>query len=130
MGGGLPNTFAARRREAKRSKQSQIDFLRSGAKPNIHGDPSEISGDYGREGREAEAIVWVPDAPVTSADFTFGGGKTSLLQNSTNICTGRPKVKVNLVGHNGKRARYLTPLRAGCKHKKRRHKRHFRAGGR
>jgi hypothetical protein len=57
---------------------------------------------------------FVPDAPVTSADFLFGGGSRSLLVNSTNLCRGKHLVKVELDGHNGKISDYKTPLKAKC----------------
>jgi hypothetical protein len=57
---------------------------------------------------------FVPDAPVTSADFTFFGKGRGLLENSTNLCVGRHRVKVLLKGHNGKRVSYRTPLKASC----------------
>jgi hypothetical protein len=56
----------------------------------------------------------VPDAPVTSADFIFFGAKKGLLVNSTNLCKGTHKVKVELTGHNGKVSDYRTPLKAKC----------------
>jgi hypothetical protein len=68
----------------------------------------------------------VPDAPVSSADFIFGGGNKSLLVNSTNVCKGSHKVKVELTAHNGKRVHYRTPLKpTGCK-KKPKHQLHTR----
>jgi hypothetical protein len=57
---------------------------------------------------------FVPDAPVTSADFTFFGKGKGLLENSTNLCAGKHLVKVLLKGHNGKQAVYRTPLKASC----------------
>jgi hypothetical protein len=67
----------------------------------------------------------VPDAPVTSADFTFFGSKKGLLENSRNLCTSTNKIKVLLKAHSGKRLQYETPLKpTGCKKSKRKHKRH------
>ena len=54
---------------------------------------------------------FVPDAPVTSADFVFFGATKGLLQNSTNLCKGTHRVKVLLKAHSGKRVSYKTPLR-------------------
>lgn len=70
------------------------------------------------KGQIRNTFDFVPDAPVTSADFFFGAGKKSLLVNSTNICKGRHEVKVELKGHNGKRSNYTTPLKAKCGKKK------------
>jgi hypothetical protein len=68
---------------------------------------------------------FVPDAPVTSADFTFFGAAKGLLQNSTNLCKGTHKAKVLLKAHSGKRLEYKAPLKpTGCKKSKRKHKRH------
>ena len=60
---------------------------------------------------------FVPDAPVTSADFIFGGGSKSLLINSTDLCKGKHLVNVKLDGHNGKTSDYKTPLKAKCSKK-------------
>jgi hypothetical protein len=66
------------------------------------------------KGQIRNTFEFVPDAPVTSADFAFGGGKKSLLVNSTNLCAGKHTVLVDLKGHNGKASRYRTPLKARC----------------
>lgn len=72
--------------------------------------------DSGDNGGIRNTFEFVPDAPVTSADFTFFGGKKSLLSNSRNLCAGTNKVKVLLKAHSGKRSVYKTPLKpAGCK---------------
>jgi hypothetical protein len=76
---------------------------------------------------------FVPDAPVTSADFVFDGAAKGLLQNSTNLCRSTNKVKVLLKAHSGKRFQYQTPLKpTGCKKgaKKKRHVRHRRSAAR
>ena len=75
---------------------------------------------------------FVPDAPVTSADFVFDGAAKGLLQNSTNLCKGTHKVKVLLKAHSGKRVSYKTPLRpTGCRSgKKAKPNRHGLAGAR
>jgi hypothetical protein len=69
---------------------------------------------------------FVPDAPVTSADFTFFGGKKGLLENSRNLCASTNKVKVLLKAHSGKESRYKTPLKAQCgKGKRKAHHQNF-----
>jgi hypothetical protein len=74
--------------------------------------------DSGDNGGIRNTFEFVPDAPVTSADFTFFGGKKSLLSNSRNLCAGTNKVKVLLKAHSGKRSEYKTPLKpTGCKKK-------------
>jgi hypothetical protein len=82
--------------------------------------------DSGKNGGIRNTFEFVPDAPVTSADFTFFGGKKSLLANSRNLCKSTNKVKVFLKAHSGKQVTYKTPLKPlGCKKhkKKRRHSR-------
>ena len=56
----------------------------------------------------------VPDAPVTKAIVSMQGGKKSLLENSTNICKGTHRVKVKMVGQNGKRFESSPELKADC----------------
>jgi hypothetical protein len=67
---------------------------------------------------------FVPDAPVTSADFTFFGREKGLLQNSTDLCKGRHLVTVKLKAHSGRESNYRTPLRAQCTKKKLKNNRH------
>ena len=72
--------------------------------------------DSGKNGGIRNTFAFVPDAPVTSADFTFFGGKKSLLSNSRNLCRSVNKVKVELKAHSGKQLTYKTPLKpTGCK---------------
>ncbi len=56
----------------------------------------------------------VPDAPVTKAIVSMQGGKKSLLENSTNICKGTHRVKVKMVGQNGKLFNSSPELKADC----------------
>ncbi len=56
----------------------------------------------------------VPDAPVTKAIVSMQGGKKSLLENSTNICKGTHRVKVKMVGQNGKLFNSKPELKADC----------------
>ncbi len=64
----------------------------------------------------------VPDAPVSHFVLRMQGGKKGLLVNSTNICRGTHKATVRMIGQNGKRHNFSTPLQAKCgakgKHKK------------
>jgi hypothetical protein len=72
--------------------------------------------DSGKNGGIRNTFAFVPDAPVTSADFTFFGGKKSLLSNSRNLCRSVNKVGVELKAHSGKELSYKTPLKPmGCK---------------
>ena len=68
----------------------------------------------------------VPDVPLTKVVLRMGGGKKSLLQNSTNICKRTHKVDVRMDGQNGKFSDSTPTLKvAGCKktHKHRRGRR-------
>jgi hypothetical protein len=81
--------------------------------------------DLVKAGGIRNTFEFVPDAPVTSADFVFDGAAKGLLENSANICKGTHKAKVLLKAHSGKRVQYKTPLKpTGCKKGKRKHKRH------
>jgi hypothetical protein len=72
--------------------------------------------DQGKNGGIRNTFAFIPDAPVTSADFTFFGGKKSLLSNSRNLCRSVNRVGVELKAHSGKQVSYKTPLKPmGCK---------------
>lgn len=57
---------------------------------------------------------FVPDAPITKVVLEMGGGKKSLLENSTNVCRGKHKAAVKMKGHNGAIHNFGTPLKASC----------------
>ncbi|HEU4461209.1 MAG TPA: hypothetical protein VFR75_01325 [Solirubrobacterales bacterium] len=57
---------------------------------------------------------FVPDAPITKVVLEMGGGKKSLLENSTNICRGKHNATVKMKGHNGAVRNFSTPLKARC----------------
>jgi hypothetical protein len=63
----------------------------------------------------------VPDAPVTKFVLEMQGGRKGLLVNSTNICQGKHRARVNFTGQNGKRRGFNPLLKAACggKHKRR-----------
>ncbi len=67
------------------------------------------------KGRIRNAFELVPDAPVSSAVFSFQGGNKGLIINSTNLCKGRHRAIVELDAHSGK-AKDFRPLvkAAGC----------------
>jgi len=68
---------------------------------------------------------FVPDVPVTSATFSFFGGKKGLLVNSRNICKGTPKATAVFKGHNGNELTLRPKMQAACaKAKKKRRARH------
>ncbi len=58
---------------------------------------------------------FVPDVPVTSATFTFFGGKKGLLVNSRNICKGKPKATALFKGQNGDELTLRPVLKSACK---------------
>jgi hypothetical protein len=57
----------------------------------------------------------VPDAPVSKFVLKMPGGRKSLLENSTNICRGKHRAIVRMVGQNGKVRKLLPEMRVKCK---------------
>ncbi len=57
---------------------------------------------------------FVPDAPITKVVLNMGGGRKSLLENSTNICRGKHEATVKMKGHNGAVRNFGAPLKAKC----------------
>lgn len=57
---------------------------------------------------------FVPDVPITKVVLEMGGGKKSLLENSTNICRGKHLAVAKMKGHNGRVRNFRTPLKASC----------------
>jgi hypothetical protein len=56
----------------------------------------------------------VPDAPVDSFTLTMQGQGKGLLVNSTDLCKGTHRAKVDFKAHNGKRKVFRPALRARC----------------
>jgi hypothetical protein len=54
------------------------------------------------KGRLRSTFETTPDAPVTSATFSFQGAKKGLFVNSTDLCKGSHKAEANFTGQNGK----------------------------
>jgi len=69
---------------------------------------------------------FVPDAPITKVVLEMGGGKKSLLENSTNICRGTHKATVKMKGHNGAVRNFGAPLKAKCGKPRKNARRHGR----
>jgi hypothetical protein len=69
------------------------------------------------KGQLRNTFETVPDAPVEWASFSFQGQKKGLFENSTNLCKGTHKAKVELTGQNGKTDNYGAPLKVTCKGK-------------
>jgi hypothetical protein len=68
----------------------------------------------------------VPDAPVDSFTLTMQGQGKGLLVNSTDLCKGIHRAKVDFTAHNGKRKVFKPALRAGCSKGSKRAGRHKR----
>jgi hypothetical protein len=67
------------------------------------------------KGRIRNAFELVPDAPVTSAVFSFMGGNKGLIINSTNLCKGTQRAVVELDAHSGKTKDFRPLVKAaGC----------------
>jgi hypothetical protein len=67
------------------------------------------------KGRLRTTFESTPDAPVTSAVFSFQGAKKGLFVNSTNLCKGSHKAEVNFTGQNGKQWNVKPEVKAtGC----------------
>jgi hypothetical protein len=66
---------------------------------------------------------FVPDVPVTSATFSFFGGKKGLLVNSRNVCKGTPKATAIFKGQNGVELTSRPPLKSACKKAKKQKRR-------
>jgi len=57
---------------------------------------------------------FVPDAPITKVVVDLQGGRKGLLENSTDICRGKPGATVKMKGHNGRLHNVTVPLKAKC----------------
>jgi hypothetical protein len=66
----------------------------------------------------------VPDAPVSRFTLKMKGGKKGLLQNSTDICSGRHRAVALFGGQNGKTADQKPVLRGKCGRKRKGHRGH------
>ncbi len=60
----------------------------------------------------------LPDAPISSFTLRMRGGAKGLLVNSTEICRGRHRATVRMLGQNGARADSAPPLAVRCGHGK------------
>jgi len=55
-----------------------------------------------RHGRIRTRFASIPDAPLSKVTIRFFGGKRSLLENSTNLCSRIQKARVTLAAQNGR----------------------------
>ena len=66
---------------------------------------------------------FVPDVPVSSANFSFFGGSKGLLVNSRDICKAPAKATAKFTGQNGDQLTLHPPLKSACAKAKKKHKR-------
>jgi len=66
----------------------------------------------------------VPDARVSKFVLRMQGGKKGLIVNSRDLCAGVAKATARFTGQNGKVHNFRPVMRADCKGKVQRHKRH------
>ena len=79
-------------------------------------------------GRLRAIVADSPDAPVSRAIVNMQGGQKGLFVNSTNLCAGKHRARVNAGGQNGRRDVTKPVMRAvKCKkHRAKKHRRHHR----
>ena len=83
-------------------------------------------------GRLRAIVAGAPDAPVSRAIVNMQGGQKGLFVNSTNLCVGKHRARVNAGGQNGRRELTKSVLRAvSCKkaHRKRHRGHHKKKNG-
>jgi hypothetical protein len=56
----------------------------------------------------------IPDAPLSKVVLEMQGGKKGLIVNSTNLCSGQHRAKIQLTGHNNRAVTIHPGLRAAC----------------
>jgi hypothetical protein len=66
------------------------------------------------KGRLRSTFEATPDAPVSSAVFSFLGGKKGLFVNSTNLCKGTHKAEASFTGQNGKKHEFKPVMEVKC----------------
>lgn len=70
-----------------------------------------------------------PDLPVTEVTLAMEGGSKGLFINSENLCAKKHRASIYFTAHNGKALEAHPAVKASCKKKARRHKRHGKRGG-
>jgi hypothetical protein len=82
------------------------------------------------KGRLRSSFETTPDAPVTSATFSFQGAKKGLFVNSTDLCKSSHKAEANFTGQNGKEWDIKPEVKAtGCGKARKGAKKHKRKAG-
>jgi hypothetical protein len=71
-------------------------------------------------------FLHVPDAPVTTFTMSLFGGKRGLIENSTDLCKGTHRAKLDLIAQNGRAVHTRPKLETSCSKKKlgKHHKKH------
>jgi hypothetical protein len=64
-----------------------------------------LRGSTDTRGGRLRNIFTAPDVPVSKFVLTMNGGKKGLLQNTRDLCRGKQRSSVGLVGQNGKKVR-------------------------
>jgi hypothetical protein len=79
----------------------------------------ELAGrvDSVRGGRLRVSFESVPDAPVSRFVLRMKGGSKGLLNNSENLCVGKRRARVTMVGQNGRRSVTRPVLQVACRGK-------------
>jgi hypothetical protein len=87
---------------------------------DLHGlfDIVQVGFVDSRHARIRTRFPSVPDAPVSKIVVRLHGGKNGLLVNSTNLCRKKPKAKVTLLGHNGRRDASSRRIATTCRKKR------------
>jgi hypothetical protein len=68
----------------------------------------------GETSRVRTRFLHVPDAPVTKFAMSLFGGKRGLIENSTDLCRGAHRVKIELEAQNGRARSTNTPMSVAC----------------
>jgi len=67
-----------------------------------------------RHGRIRTRFASIPDAPLSKVTIRFFGGKRSLLENSTNLCSRIQKARVTLAAQNGRGRTVNSTITTSC----------------
>jgi len=80
----------------------------------VHIDAVGYVGSNKKTGGLRTTFATVPDAPVGKIVLTMPAGKHSLLENSTNICSGNHPAIIRMRAHDDALAAAKTPLQVKC----------------
>jgi hypothetical protein len=95
-----------------RSSNHELPDLVASLDGQIHLD---LAGKIDSVNERMRTTFWaVPDAPVSKFVLRMKGGDHGLLVNNTELCRAKPRLSVELTGHNGKVSRSNPLVRADC----------------